>query len=245
MPSSRRRNDPNAHAGPSTYQPRRIEDIPDDEKGEEELELEEVLFGRKRKRVASAQDEAGSVVEEEGEDAPAFFYDEMGNVDMADGEAEDSDKQVRRSYFSKDCSHVPFQLFFVDSLLRNQQSGDASSSESESEAEDGTRRQPKKSHYNRLGQSDEESQSSSDEGSDEESEESEEEGSASSRSSVQNPFAAGAGKAKKQALWHDPADDQIRVDLAADNRLRKLANGKTGKDAVVGGKGLETKLREQ
>lgn len=100
MPSSRRRNDPNAHAGPSTYQPRRIEDIADEEKGEDELELEEVLFGRKRKRVASAQDEAGSVVEEEEEDAPAFFYDELGNVDMDDGEADDSDKQVSSLFIS-------------------------------------------------------------------------------------------------------------------------------------------------
>lgn len=133
----------------------------------------------------------------------------------------------------------------MDSSLRNQQPGDASSSESESEAEDGARRQPKKSHYNRLGQSDDESGSTSDERSDASDESSEEDDSASSRSSVQNPFAAGPGKAKKQALWHDPADDQIKLDLAADNRLRKLANGKTGKDAVVGGKGLETKLREQ
>lgn len=136
------------------------------------------------------------------------------------------------------------QLFFMDSSLP---AGDASSSESESEAEDGTRRQPKKSHYNRLGRSDDETSGSEASGSDSESEEeSDDDESASSRSSVRNPFAPGAGKAKKPtALWHDPADDQIRVDLAADRRLRKLADGKTGDAAVVGGKGLESKLREQ
>jgi hypothetical protein len=87
----------NAQAGPSTYVARRIEDVGQEEKGEEELDLEEVLFGRKRRRAV------GSAVEEkqtEDEEEPAFFYDGMGDedVELGNEESEDgSEKQVRRS----------------------------------------------------------------------------------------------------------------------------------------------------
>jgi U3 small nucleolar RNA-associated protein 18 len=149
---------------------------------------------------------------------------------------------------------VAFQLFFVDTSLPNQRIAGESSSESESEAEDGVRRKPRRNAvFNADGQSDDEedseesgSEQAEEEATDYESDDSS--GSGSSRSSTVNPFAKNAGsKASqtKQVLWHDPADDQVRVDLAADNRLRKLAKGKTGKEAVVGGKGLESKLREQ
>lgn len=112
-----------------------------------------------------------------------------------------------------------------------------SSSESESEAEDGTRRQKPIHRQSDTSGSETESVASSDESRDSASEDEDED------DEDDSPFPAGA--TKRAALWHDPADDAIRVDLAADTRLRKLARGKTGRDAVVGGKGLESKLREQ
>ncbi|KAI5450506.1 hypothetical protein NCC49_002963 [Naganishia albida] len=96
MPSSRKIQG-NAHAGPSTYRTLRIEDIPDAEKGEDELELEEVLFGKKRKRVTEREENGASVMDEL-EEAPAFFYD-GGDADMDDA-AEDAEKQASLSLLS-------------------------------------------------------------------------------------------------------------------------------------------------
>jgi hypothetical protein len=87
----------NAHAGPSTYVARRIEDVTQEEKGEEESDLEEVLFGRKRRRAVGS---AVAEKQESEDEEPAFFYDGMGDedVEIGNGESEDgSEKQVRRS----------------------------------------------------------------------------------------------------------------------------------------------------
>lgn len=229
----------NAHAGPSTYVPRRIEDVAQEEKGEEELELEEVLFGRKRRRAT-----ATAVAEEidDEHEAPAFFYDGMGDISGAGNLGavdadEGSEKQVSLSYFIK-AFLIPSQLFYMDSSVPNLAADADSSSESESEAEDGARRQKPTRQQSASSDSDSDSESAAsshdlrDSASD-----NEEEGEDAS------PFQRGA--TKRTALWHDPADDSIRVDLAADTRLRKLARGKTGREAVVGGKSLENKLREQ
>jgi U3 small nucleolar RNA-associated protein 18 len=125
----------------------------------------------------------------------------------------------------------------MDSSVPNHVVDADSSSESESEAEDGTRRQKPVRRSSDTSASDAESSASDDESRDSESSSSEDE------EDEESPFPTGA--TKRAALWHDPADDAIRVDLAADTRLRKLARGKTGREAVVGGKGLESKLREQ
>jgi hypothetical protein len=62
-----------------------------------------------------------------------------------------------------------------------------------------------------------------------------------------NPFSktGTASTARKQSLWHDPADDSISVNMADDKRLRKLARGKEGQSSRVQGKELEKKLRGQ
>ncbi|KAJ9126151.1 hypothetical protein QFC24_002424 [Naganishia onofrii] len=256
--AARRKIGPNAHAGPSTYQPWRIEDVDDEEKGEDELDLEEALFGRKRKRVGANQNQG---------DGAAFGISSMPGVSFGNGTDEDEDSgdeedgmafldalDKRAGNEDSENEMPDDQLFFVDTSLPNQRTAGESSSESESEAEDGVRRKPRRNAvFNADGQSDDEedseesgSEQAEEEATDYESDDSS--GSESSRSSTVNPFAKNAGsKASqtKQVLWHDPADDQVRVDLAADNRLRKLAKGKTGKEAVVGGKGLESKLREQ
>lgn len=94
----------NAHAGPSTHVARRIEDVAQEEKGEDELELEEALFGRKRRRATTAK----VVAEVEGDDdeAPAFFYDGMGDgrdedVDVDEDADEGPEKQASRlPYFA-------------------------------------------------------------------------------------------------------------------------------------------------
>ena len=54
----------------------------------------------------------------------------------------------------------------------------------------------------------------------------------------------GKGKQPARALWTDPADEMISVDLIKDRRMRKLARGK-GKEGVVDGRELEQRLREQ
>lgn len=48
---------------------------------------------------------------------------------------------------------------------------------------------------------------------------------------------------KKRAIWHDPSDDLISVDLESDNRLKKLARGKKG--TTVNGEELMKRLRKQ
>lgn len=50
-------------------------------------------------------------------------------------------------------------------------------------------------------------------------------------------------KGKKRAIWHDPADDLVSVDLERDNRLKKLARGKKG--SLVNGEELMKRLRKQ
>ena len=233
----------NAHAGPSTYVPRRIEDVAQEEKGEEELELEEVLFGRKRRRATATATAVAEEMDNEDE-APAFFYDGMGDIggvgDLGAEDAEEgSEKQVSLSYFIK-ASLIPPQLFYMDSSVPNLAADAESSSESESEAEDGTRRQKATRRQSAASDSDSDSDSesaaSSHDSRESASDNEQEEEDAS-------PFQG--GPTKRTALWHDPADDAVRVDLAADTRLRKLARGKTGREAVVGGKSLENKLREQ
>ncbi|KAJ9110858.1 hypothetical protein QFC19_001367 [Naganishia cerealis] len=254
--TTRRKTGPNAHAGPSTYQPRRIEDVDDNEKGEDELELEEALFGRKRKRVGIAADQGNAasfglssmpaVSFSHGDDQDADSDDVEEGMAFLDGMGDLTGHEVEESDLPDD------QLFFIDNSLPNRREAGQSSSESESEAEDGTRRKPRRNTiFNADGQSDdEESQESEREEEEENSQYSSDDDSdaESSRSSTVNPFAKSAGSKStqtKQVLWHDPADDQVRVDLAADNRLRKLAKGKAGKEAVVNGKGLESRLREQ
>jgi len=62
-----------------------------------------------------------------------------------------------------------------------------------------------------------------------------------------NPFSkvGSASSARKQSLWHDPADDSISVNMADDKRLRKLSRGKEGESSRVQGKELEKRLRGQ
>lgn len=50
------------------------------------------------------------------------------------------------------------------------------------------------------------------------------------------------GKQRK-AIWHDPADDLVTVNLEDDRRLRKLARGVNG--SVVKGKEFQKRLRQQ
>ena len=50
-------------------------------------------------------------------------------------------------------------------------------------------------------------------------------------------------KGKKRAIWHDPSDDLVSVDLENDNRLKKLARGKKG--TIVNGEELMKRLRKQ
>lgn len=50
-------------------------------------------------------------------------------------------------------------------------------------------------------------------------------------------------KGKKRAIWHDPSDDVISVDLESDNRLKKLARGTKG--TTVNGEELMKRLRKQ
>lgn len=50
-------------------------------------------------------------------------------------------------------------------------------------------------------------------------------------------------KGKGKAVWHDPADDLVSVDLEKDNRLKKLARGKKG--STVNGLELMKRLRKQ
>ncbi|WVW83473.1 hypothetical protein I302_105494 [Kwoniella bestiolae CBS 10118] len=54
-------------------------------------------------------------------------------------------------------------------------------------------------------------------------------------------------KQKKQALWNDPSDDLISVDLSENRRLRKLDRGKKRKieGEQVDGRELQERLREQ
>lgn len=51
-------------------------------------------------------------------------------------------------------------------------------------------------------------------------------------------------KGTTSAVWHDPSDERITVDMEGDKRLKKLARGK-GKKAVVNGQELQRKLKEQ
>ncbi|KAJ9093217.1 hypothetical protein QFC20_007184 [Naganishia adeliensis] len=93
-------------------------------------------------------------------------------------------------------------LFSLDISLREQHTTDAPPTRSyteESDADNGTRSQPKQSHYNRLRQLDDQSTSSSYEGSKESDEESEED-SVTSRSSVPNPFAARSSSPRTRPL---------------------------------------------
>lgn len=50
-------------------------------------------------------------------------------------------------------------------------------------------------------------------------------------------------KQQKRAVWSDPSDELIGLDLNEIKRLRKLARGK--KSSKVGGFELERRLREQ
>ncbi|OCF44724.1 hypothetical protein I317_01413 [Kwoniella heveanensis CBS 569] len=52
---------------------------------------------------------------------------------------------------------------------------------------------------------------------------------------------------ERQAVWHDPADDLVGVDLSENRRLRKLDRGKKRRleGELVGGKELQERLREQ
>ena len=51
---------------------------------------------------------------------------------------------------------------------------------------------------------------------------------------------------ERAALWTDPADDLIMVDLDENRRLRKLGRGKSkGNGGMISGKVLEQRLREQ
>lgn len=54
----------------------------------------------------------------------------------------------------------------------------------------------------------------------------------------------GKGKKNKTAVWSDPADTVLRVDLEDEKRLKKLARGKEGSTKVSGVE-LEKRLREQ
>jgi U3 small nucleolar RNA-associated protein 18 len=52
------------------------------------------------------------------------------------------------------------------------------------------------------------------------------------------------GKGKGKAVWQDPSDELLSVDMEGDRRLKKLARGK-GKKGVVNGQELQLKLKEQ
>ena len=47
----------------------------------------------------------------------------------------------------------------------------------------------------------------------------------------------------EESLWHDPADDVLRVSLCDNKRLRKLR--KTAQEDVVHGAEYEQRLRQQ
>lgn len=51
-------------------------------------------------------------------------------------------------------------------------------------------------------------------------------------------------KGTRRAVWHDPSDERITVNMEGDKRLKKLARGK-GKKSVVNGQELQRKLKEQ
>ena len=66
-------------------------------------------------------------------------------------------------------------------------------------------------------------------------------------SSRSRSISPGSRKGKeREALWTDPADEVVSVDLLKDKRMRKLARGKNGDaDGVVTGVELSKRLREQ
>ncbi|ORX39627.1 WD40-repeat-containing domain protein [Kockovaella imperatae] len=225
------------------------------EKDDEELELESALFGTSKKRVGSGAGVNGHVTSEDVEmkrmedmedddlftiDAPvASYLDGGGNTDddedreevsedesegqdrFANGETdeeEDDDEDDDESDASGPSIHMDDTTF--------------KPVEAEVDADDDDEEGVSDVDVKITFPADLQSSSSS---------------SSSSRSSSRSRSGSPSvkGKERRQALWVDPADEMISVDLIKDRRMRKMARGKAGEEGVVDGRELEKRLREQ
>ena len=212
---------------------------PTQEKNEEELELEAVLFGKKRKPVSAAHGKGKGVERNRpGMTTAITNEDESSDEEMAEMEDKDVSygKPMRGGgvYVLKRVYLLP-QLFVLDDMpgISTSAAYADSSSEEESDQDDSNVDEGESDEDSAMSRSERAGSSAS---------------SSSSSSSISQNISPDTGTApstRKKALWHDPADELVSVTLADDKRLRKLARGKEGQDSKVQGKDLEKKLRGQ
>ncbi|KAE8537612.1 hypothetical protein D1P53_006320 [Cryptococcus gattii VGV] len=214
------RNKKRSQRQPSPQPPR--QDIKHDwKKDDEELELEEALFGRKQKKFKpdNNNDEESGMSEVEDNDlftvdaplAPGFQVDLEGDgYEYASGDG-DSDTDSENSGDENE-----FRAFSPSpGRGRSMSRGSDFESESGSESEEETDRPSitvpddiidlPSSHDEELARS------------------------------------------KRVPLWNDPSDEMAKVDISASRRLKKVDRGKrkTVEGELVGGKELQARLREQ
>ncbi|RXK39981.1 hypothetical protein M231_02776 [Tremella mesenterica] len=244
-------------------------DEDDTEKGQEELDLEERLFGRRRKKARVG---AGlSVEDDEGEGMKEMMDEELFMVDApladlpSDDESEAHDVSAR----------------FTKNINRNSQEEDGDDHENSVSGSSGDRNDfesndddQDESGFEESDLNDSDPASRSEENSDEDTSQSEDEHDHSNDELSSSRLAKHKqtpqeeeeeedayiipapnvtdfselievedGEKRKKKLWRDPADDAILVDLDSDKRLRKLGRGKGG--GKVNGVELERRLRQQ
>lgn len=212
------------------------------QKDEEELELEERLFGTKKRRIGDVAANAAPKAAHEDE-----MMDGMddGDLFMIDAPTMDVDVDGSEAEFESDAE------------------GDVSVDEDEDEIEvagqERVRRQAAMANESGAEESEIDYEASSAPGSEDDSEEEDDiEFANDSDVDIQLPedqydyaeyqkdeAERKAKVAERKCVWHDPADDMIGVDLAEVRRLKKLARGKREGEGQIGGTELASRLREQ
>lgn len=246
--SNRRRTQPESSSSRMIEEdiPARLAKMQDDrEKDDEELDLEASLFGKKRKRAGRGSRGSGkgkAKAEEEVEEIeggmPGVFWEDTGDAGGSSGGNADEVSCPA----SCPCACIweahnwslLGQMFYEDAPL-------AVDREEESEIDFEQDLEADSDDLNSEQDDDQDSGSESDSDSDDDADP--ETPATPGLSWLSNPSSS---KASKKALWSDPSDNKVSVDMSTDNRLRKLVRTNApGTGSTVDGQGLESKLREQ
>lgn len=224
-------------------------------KDEEELALEERLFGTKKRRIGdgpSVQDVRAAAAEDEAMDGMhdgELFVIDAPTLDVGEGE---SDVE-----FESDAGDVSVDGDEDDD--GDNEDVDVEGQERAGGALEGQSDEESEIDYEASSASDSEDEADLESGAESESESDEaDEADNDNDVDIQLPtdqydYAEhqkhdAERKAKvteRRCVWHDPADDLIGVDLSEVRRLKKLARGKREGEGQVGGKELALRLREQ
>ncbi|WRT66844.1 uncharacterized protein IL334_003807 [Kwoniella shivajii] len=223
--------------------PRTEEVIHDWEKSDEELDLEETLFGASKKKSKSAA--AGFAIDIQG-DQSGDEGEEGGLSDLDDNDLFTIDAPLATDY-EIDLDGLPDDQPSSDDEGSDAESSSAGSSSGSSSLSSSSSASSVAGNEFVATSSRSSSPSSELDGEGEEVD--------TNKPSITLPddivdFQVEEAKLKgkgKQSVWNDPADEMIGVDMSENRRLRKLDRGKKRKieGELIDGKELQDRLREQ